>query len=444
LTGVGQWWEDWVVTHKTPRQRSNAPGPDTEVELHVGSDSRPSHVPPGHRGRHTHPRFRVSGAGGRQQTVLRLRPWARPVLLDSRTQKEARAEWDELRGKAANGQPPPKRNVRLRDIQPVWWERKRRNIRTGTADNYEEAWDLVLSPYLGHRRLTEISADVISRLQLGLRDRGLNYVDPKRPVRPLSVSRVQNLVKPLQGMMKLAAKRHGVPNPFLLLDSDDRPKADDDDEGTFVYEWSDAEINRVVAKADERDRRPGARMEYAQLIRFAIETGARLGEITGADWQDLDLDEGVFTVRQQWTKKGELAPVKTKAGRRRIPLTPEFCRYMKAYKLRSRFSQDDDPVFSAMGRGGSKNGGGSRLRHRNVQRRAWEPVQEALGLPDKVTFHQLRHCFASRAAWNGVRPEMLATVMGHSTTKILEIYVHLFNREQTEDEFRRAMASQAS
>jgi hypothetical protein len=30
--------------------------------------------------------------------------------------------------------------------------------------------------------------------------------------------------------------------------------------------------------------------------------------------------------------------------------------------------------------------------------------------------------------------------MGHSTTKILEIYVHLFNREQTEDEFRQAMA----
>jgi hypothetical protein len=27
--------------------------------------------------------------------------------------------------------------------------------------------------------------------------------------------------------------------------------------------------------------------------------------------------------------------------------------------------------------------------------------------------------------------------MDHSTTKILEIYVHLFNREQTEDEFRQ-------
>jgi integrase len=125
---------------------------------------------------------------------------------------------------------------------------------------------------------------------------------------------------------------------------------------------------------------------------------------------------------------------------RRIPLTAEFVRYLRAYRLRSRFSQDDSPVFPAMGRGGSQRGGGTRLSHRNVQRRAWDPIREALDLPERVTFHQLRHCFASRAAWNGVRPDVLATVMGHSTTKILAIYVHLFNREQTEDEFRQAMA----
>jgi integrase len=232
-----------------------------------------------------------------------------------------------------------------------------------------------------------------------------------------------------------------IPNPFALLDADDRPQADDEEEATFVYEWSDAEIVKVLAEAEARDARPEARQEYAPLIRSAIETGERLGELTGSDWGSygLDLDAGVWHVTKQWTKAGELGPVKTKRGVRRVPMTPEFVRYMKAYRLRSQFSQDGRPVFTALGRGGSKNGGGTRLSHRNVQRRAWEPIREALNLPDKVTFHQLRHCFASRAAWRGVRPEVLAPVMGHSTTKILEIYVHLFNREQTEDEFRQAM-----
>lgn len=82
---------------------------------------------------------------------------------------------------------------------------------------------------------------------------------------------------------------------------------------------------------------------------------------------------------------------KTTAGIHRIPLTPEFVRYLRAYRLRSRFSQDSDPVFSTLGRGGSKNGGGTRLSHRNVQRRAWQPIREALDLPERVTFHQLRH-----------------------------------------------------
>lgn len=140
---------------------------------------------------------------------------------------------------------------------------------------------------------------------------------------------------------------------------------------------------RFDALSYELDRRTTQRQEYAPLIRSAIETGARLGELTGADWSDVDLDAGVWNVNRQWTKAGELGPVKTRNGVRRIPLTPEFVRYLKAYRLRSRFSQDADPVFAAMGRGVSRLGGGSRLTHRNVQRRAWEPIRVALELPEQ-------------------------------------------------------------
>jgi integrase len=129
---------------------------------------------------------------------------------------------------------------------------------------------------------------------------------------------------------------------------------------------------------------------------------ARLGELLGSDWDD-DLGDDVWNVSKQWTKQGELVHyTKTKAGVRRIPLSPEFVRYMKAYRLRSQFSQSGQPIFAALGRGGSKKGGGTRISHRNVQRRAWEPIRKGLGLPEKVTFHQLRHAFASRAHARGV------------------------------------------
>jgi integrase len=73
--------------------------------------------------------------------------------------------------------------------------------------------------------------------------------------------------------------------------------------------------------------------------------------------------------------------------------------------------------------------------------RAWEPIREALGLPDKVTFHQLRHAFASRAHARGVTLQDLSMVMGHSSTAVTEkVYVHLYGREQAEERFRQAMA----
>jgi integrase len=187
-------------------------------------------------------------------------------------------------------------------------------------------------------------------------------------------------------------------------------------------------------------RRPEAKQEYAPLIRSPIETGARLGELLGSDWSDLH-DDDVWNVERQSTKHSELTAPKTKNGVRRIPLTPEYVRYMKAYRLRSQFSQDGSPIFSSRGRGGSSKGGGTRLGHRNVQRRAWEPIRKALGLPEKVTFHQLRHAFASRAHARGVTLQDLSMVMGHSSVDITaKVYVHLYGREQAEERFRQAMA----
>jgi integrase len=114
---------------------------------------------------------------------------------------------------------------------------------------------------------------------------------------------------------------------------------------------------------------------------------------------------------------------------------------MKTYRLRAQYSQATDSVFTARGRGGSRNGGGTRLTRRNVQRRAWEPIRKGLGLPERVTFHLLRHAFASRAHARGVRLQDLSMVMGHESIRTTEkIYVHLYGRAQAEERFRQAMA----
>jgi integrase len=389
-----------------------------------------------HRTAHRGFSFRFAGDGSK--IFHGYVPSRGRVRLEATTQRAALSEWNELRGKAGNGETIPKRKVKLRDVEPQWWEHRKRKLATSTEKEDRAALDLVHLPLFGNRRLVEIDADALSRLDHGLAERGLNYVDRTRPVRPLSRSQIDNYLRPLRSLMKYAVRhKKGITvNPFDLLTEEDR--AEDGSE-RFVYEWSDDEIAAVLAKADELDRRPEARQEYAPLIHSALEMGGRLGELLGADWSDL-LAEDVWNVERQWTKYGELTKTKTKNGVRRIPLTAEYVRYMKAYRLRAPFSQDSDPVFAARGRGGSANGGGGRLSHRNVQRRAWEPIREALGLPEKVTFHQLRHAFASRAHARGVTLEDLSMVMGHSSTAITaKVYVHLYGREQAEERFRKAM-----
>jgi integrase len=59
-----------------------------------------------------------------------------------------------------------------------------------------------------------------------------------------------------------------------------------------------------------------------------------------------------------------------------------------------------------------------------------------------VTFHDLRHAFASIMIERSLTSTVLAHVMGHRNATTTERkYVHLFNRQRTDDQVREAMQS---
>ena len=84
---------------------------------------------------------------------------------------------------------------------------------------------------------------------------------------------------------------------------------------------------------------------------------------------------------------------------------------------------------------------GRPLGHRNVTRRGFEPAAEKAGLED-VTFHEMRHAFASRMISRGISSTVLAKLMGHESSAITEkVYVHFFDQVRTDDAVREAMDS---
>jgi integrase len=372
-------------------------------------------------------RWRADGS----KTFYGFVPSRGRMKLNSRKQREARAELNELLGKAAKGETVAPVNKRFKDVAEEWLVSKRK-LRPWTRRSYRAALDLVLIPRFGHLKVGAVSTSLIASLIRDLEAKGLNAIDAKRPVRPLSQAAIDNYLKPLSGTLRFAVSKGLVgTNAYLALTSDERPDTETGRRAT--YEWSPEEIKAVLDTAEIRGRARESQYDYSPLIRIAIHTGLRLGELLGLRWQDVDFDAGVLHVRQQWTRVGELAPPKTKKGIRRVPLSIDLVAFLRKHKLASKHSQDTDFVFA------SKTGG--PLAHRNVQRRAWEPVRKLAELPDDVTFHDLRHAFASVAASRGVPVTVLSGIMGHSDVGVTQrVYIHLFGREHAEEAFRKAMA----
>ena len=333
-------------------------------------------------------------------------------------EQEAIAKQAELRGKACRGEGVVPSKATFSEVAEQWYESKRK-LRPWTRKSYRDALDRILIPRFGSMKLAAITPELVASLIRELEGKGL------------ASSTIGNYVLPLSGTMAFAVRRGLIAvNPCALLTNDDRPQRR---ERRQDHVWSDEEITALIEASEYLARQPESRYDYSPLIRTALFTGLRLGELLGLQWQDVDLHDGVLHVRRQWTRSSEYARPKTEAALRRIPLSYEMTKYLAALKLRSHHSKDEHPVFA------SKSG--APLGHRNVTRRGFEVAAGHAGI-EGVSFHSMRHAFASRMISRGISSTVLAALMGHESSAITERrYIHLFDKLRTDDAVRLAMQS---
>jgi integrase len=345
--------------------------------------------------------------------------WRGAYIAVEGGEQEALARQAELRGKAARGeQTQISTKLTFAEVAEQWLESKR-HLRPWTRKSYRAALDNILLPGFGSMKVGAISVEQVAALIRELERKGL------------APATIDNYLKPLGGTMAFALRRGliGV-NPCALLTRDDRPQQNDNPRPDHV--WSDEEIEALLAAAEAVARQPASRFDYSPLLRVAIFTGLRLGELLGLQWQDVDLREGMLHVRRQYTRLGEYAAPKTKAAVREIPLSEELTKQLAALKLRSSYSKEGDPIFAAAS--------GKPLGHRNATRRGFEAAAAQAEI-DGVSFHSMRHAFASRMIHRGISSTVLAALMGHESSVITERrYIHLFNKQRTDDAVREAMA----
>lgn len=368
-----------------------------------------------HSTRHRGVSYRMRGDGTRQYAVYCK---GRYIAVEG-GEREALARQAELRGKTARGERivvSSKANFAV--VAEQWFESKHR-LRAWTKTNYRDALDRILIARLGSMKLVSITPDHVTSLIRELEDQGL------------SAKTIENYLLPLSGTMKFAVRRGLIAvDPCSLLTRDERPQRGKHQE---AHIWSDAEVAALIEASEYLARQPKSRYDYSPLLRTALCTGLRQGELLGLRWKDVDLHEGVLYVRRQWTRAGEYGPPKTPAGVRRLPLSDEMVKFLAALKLRSSYSSDEDPLFA------SRNG--KPLGHRNVSGRGFKPAIDLVAIED-VTFHDMRHAFASRMIARGIEAVTLSKLMGHEDIReTLNTYAHLWDRVRTDDRVRQAMAS---
>lgn len=219
------------------------------------------------------------------------------------------------------------------------------------------------------------------------------------------------------------------------------------DSGLLVQNTAKS-LNTVVDQKEKDERRvltkeetqwfleEAKRSSYYYLFVIALETGMRIGELCGLKWEDVDFDNSVIYVNHTlayFIKDGkyvyEMHNTKTKAGKRKIPMTrtaAKILRYQKWNRQRmiaekTCSEEYRDLVFSTRG-----NAPANRHVVLQSMKGVFKHIQKKHENFEPFTPHTFRHTFATRALENGMQIKTLSRILGHSRIEItLNLYCHV-------------------
>ena len=281
-----------------------------------------------------------------------------------------------------------------------------------TYDKYEADLRLHVRPWFGNRQVRAIAPDDLVAWHRDQRASGASDW----------AIRARWIV--VRGVLGHAFRHRLVPaNVADALESREIPKPGESRQ-RFL---SEDEMTLLMERAPEN---------YFAAIGTALFTGVRQAELLGLTWRDIDFGGEQVHVEFQMERGANplRTRLKTKASVRDVVLMPTLARILKAHRLASPHSGDGDLVFATVN--------GKTVGHRNLAQRGLDRATGAAakraaakagkpyvptGLED-VTFHSLRHTFASLLIAQGRDPVFVSRQLGHADPSItLKVYAHLFH-----------------
>jgi integrase len=307
----------------------------------------------------------------------------------------------------------------VKEAGALWIKRCReRGLEATTTRGYEEHTELHIYPFIGAKKLSELTVPVINAFADDLREAGR------------SSDMISRVVQSLGAIFKEARRRglsNADPTSGLELDLPER-----DDPRPVIP--TKAELQAIIAFASGR---------WRPLILIAIFCGLRGSELRGLRWADIDFEGRQIGVAQRADAFHKIGRLKSKAGYRSIPMPPMVVNALREWKLLCP-KGNLELVFPT--------GSGNVESHSNIVQRGFDPIQVSAGVvtlkeaadkygqpvfgedgkpttvpAGKYGLHSLRHACASLWIENGMNPKRIQKLMGHSTIQMtFDTYGHLF------------------
>lgn len=164
---------------------------------------------------------------------------------------------------------------------------------------------------------------------------------------------------------------------------------------------------------------------YYILFLLALTSGMRKGELIGLQWNDIDTKQGIISVRRTavWANKTLYLKdmPKTESSIRTIQIPEQTNRELKKWQLACP-ANNLNLVFPS-----PKTNG---ILYPNSLGKAFQKYVLGAGVPH-ISFHGLRHTFATTMLSNNVNPKIVQEMLGHATIKTtLDTYSHVLPNMQ--------------
>ncbi len=253
----------------------------------------------------------------------------------------------------------------------------RANIKPSEASNRKSILMSSLIPFFGKKKLDQISSVSIEEYKMSLLNRRLS---PKT---------INNYISILSKCLKTAVEWDELGAIPKIKQMKVPPQK---------FDYLSIEESELILRT--------AQGQWRDMILLALRTGLRFGEIAGLKWDNIDYEQKMLTVIETMARNMESTPKNNKP--RSIPLTSDVIEMLQARERTSKY------VFC------DKNG--KPLQNYYCARRLREVCDQA-GIR-YVSWHKLRHTFASRLGENNQSVMVVKELLGHADIKTTMRYVH--------------------